>query len=160
QYRVQTWRELNASLGFALRLEKLVIFVTVGLVILVAALNIVSNIALLVVEKKRDLGVFATLGARPGSLARVYLILGLAIGILGTGLGLAIGTGTAWILDRYGLVPLPADVYLLPHVPFAVPAGELLFVAAFALGTALLAAVLPARAAARLAPGEAVRLSR
>ena len=66
-YRVQTWRELNAALGFALRLEKLVIFATVALVILVAALNIVSNIALLVVEKKRDLGVFATLGAAPAS---------------------------------------------------------------------------------------------
>jgi lipoprotein-releasing system permease protein len=160
QYRVQTWRELNASLGFALRLEKLVIFVTVALVILVAALNIVSNIALLVVEKKRDLGVFATLGASPGMLARVYLALGLCVGTLGTGLGLAAGSGLAWLFDRYGLVPLPADVYMLSHVPFTLHPMELAVVAIFAMGTALAAAALPARAAARLAPGEAIRLSR
>jgi lipoprotein-releasing system permease protein len=159
-YRVRTWRELNASLGFALRLEKLVIFVTVALVILVAALNIVSNIALLVVEKKRDLGVFSTLGASPESLGRVYVILGLAIGGLGTGLGLAGGAGLSWLLDRYHLVPLPADVYMLSHVPFALHPGELALVAAFSLATALAAAALPARAAARLAPGEAIRLSR
>ena len=128
--------------------------------ILVAALNIVSNIALLVVEKKRDLGVFATLGAAPSSLARVYVTIGLSIGLLGTGFGLAVGTSVSWILDRYGLVPLPADVYMLPHVPFAIHARELVFVALFAVATALAAAVLPARAAARLAPGEAVRLSR
>jgi lipoprotein-releasing system permease protein len=160
QYRVQTWRELNASLGFALRLEKLVIFVTVALVILVAALNIVSNIALLVVEKRRDLGVFATLGAAPASLARVYLTLGLCVGTLGTGLGLAVGSAASWVLDRYGLVPLPADVYMLSHVPFALHPRELAVVAVFALATALAAAALPARAAARLAPGEAIRLSR
>jgi len=159
-YRVQTWKELNAPLGFALRLEKLVIFVTVGLVILVAALNIISNISLLVIERKRDLGVFATLGAAPDSLGRVYVLLGVAIGGLGTGLGLAFGAGSAWLLDRYGLVPLPADVYMLSHVPFALHAGELAVVAAFSLAMALAAAAFPARAAARLAPGEAIRLSR
>ena len=159
-YRVQTWRELNASLGFALRLEKLVIFVTVALVILVAALNIVSNISLLVVERKRDLGVFATLGASPEALGRVYVLLGLAIGSLGTGLGLAGGAGSAWLLDRFGLVPLPSDVYMLSHVPFALHPGELAVVAAFSLAMALAAAAFPARAAARLAPGEAIRLSR
>ena len=152
--------ELNAALGFALRLEKLVIFATVALVILVAALNIVSNIALLVVEKKRDLGVFATLGAAPASLARVYLTLGLFVGTLGTGLGLSAGAGISWLLDRYKLVPLPADVYMLSSVPFTLHPKELAVIAVFALATALAAAVLPARAAARLAPGEAIRLSR
>jgi lipoprotein-releasing system permease protein len=159
-YRVETWRELNSALAFALRLEKLVIFVTVFLVILVAALNIVSNIALLVVEKKRDLGVFATLGAAPASLSRVYLLLGLCIGTLGTAAGLAAGAGISWLLDRYKLVPLPADVYMLSSVPFSLHPGELGVVAIFALATALGASVLPARAAARLAPGEAIRLSR
>jgi lipoprotein-releasing system permease protein len=159
-YRVETWRELNAALGFALRLEKLVIFATVALVIFVAALNIVSNIALLVVEKKRDLGVFATLGAAPASLARVYLLLGLCIGSLGTATGLLAGGALSWVLDRYRLVPLPADVYMLSSVPFKVHPGELAIIAVFALSTALCASVLPARAAARLAPGEAIRLSR
>lgn len=159
-YRVQTWRELNAPLAFALRLEKSVIFVTVALVILVAALNIVSNIALTVVEKKRDLGVFTALGSTPGALERIYLTLGGVIGATGTAAGVLVGVGLSLILDRFELVPLPSDVYLLSHVPFAVHPGEVAAVAAFALATALFAAVLPARAAARLAPGEAIRLSR
>jgi len=159
-YRVETWRELNGPLAFALRLEKAVIFLTVALVILVAALNIVANIALTVVEKKRDLGVFTSMGASPGSLERIYLTLGAAIGVLGTAAGLLFGVGLSLALERYRIVPLPSDVYLLSHVPFAVHPGEVALIAAFAFLTALAAAVLPARAAARLAPGEAIRLSR
>jgi lipoprotein-releasing system permease protein len=159
-YRVETWRELNGPLAFALRLEKAVIFLTVGLVILVAALNIVANIALTVVEKKRDLGVFTSMGASPGSLQRIYLTLGAAIGVLGTAAGLLFGVGLSLALERFRVVPLPSDVYLLSHVPFAVHPGEVAVIAAFAFATALAAAVLPARAAARLAPGEAIRLSR
>jgi lipoprotein-releasing system permease protein len=159
-YRVETWRELNAPLSFALRLEKAVIFATVALVIVVAALTIVSNIALTVVEKKRDLGVLTSLGATPGSLARIYLVLGGVIGALGTGIGVAVGVAASFLLDRYEIVALPADVYLLSHVPFAVHPGEVAIVAAFAFLISIAAAVLPARAAARLAPGEAVRLSR
>ena len=159
-YRVETWRELNAPLAFALRLEKAVIFVTVALVILVAALNIVSNIALTVVEKKRDLGVFTAMGSTPGSIERIYLTLGAVIGVTGTAAGVLFGVGLSVLLDRFRLVPLPSDVYLLSHVPFAVHPGEVVAVAAFAIATALVAAVLPSRAAARLAPGEAIRLSR
>ena len=159
-YRVQTWRDLNAPLAFALKLEKVVIFATVALVIVVAALNIVSNIALLVVEKKRDLGVLTSLGAAPASLARIYLTLGAAIGAAGTTGGVLVGVGASLLLDRFRLVPLPGDVYLLSHVPFAVHPLEVATVAIFAFATAVSAALLPARAAARLAPGEAVRLSR
>jgi lipoprotein-releasing system permease protein len=159
-YRVATWRERNAPLAFALRLEKVVIFVTVALVIVVAALNIVSNVALTVVEKKRDLGVLTSMGATPGALRRIYLTLGAAIGLVGTAAGVAIGVGIAAAADRFRLVPLPADVYMLSHVPFAIHPGEVAACAGFALATAVAAAVLPARAAARLAPGEAIRLSR
>ena len=159
-YRVRTWRELNAPLSFALRLEKAVIFATVALVIVVAALNVVSNIALLVVEKKRDLGVLLALGARPESLARIYLTLGGLIGGIGTALGVVVGVAASVLLDRFRIVPLPADVYLLSHVPFAVHPREVVLTTLFALATALAAAILPARAASRLAPGEAIRLSR
>jgi lipoprotein-releasing system permease protein len=159
-HRVETWRERNAPLAFALRLEKVVIFVTVALVIVVAALNIVSNIALTVVEKKRDLGVFTSMGATPGALLRIYLTLGAVIGLVGTAAGVAIGVGIAAAADRFRLVPLPADVYMLSHVPFAIHPGEVAVIAAFAFATAVAAAILPARAASRLAPGEAIRLSR
>ena len=159
-YRVATWRERNAPLAFALRLEKVVIFVTVALVIVVAALNIVSNVALTVVEKKRDLGVLTSMGATPGALRRIYLTLGAVIGLVGTAAGVAIGVGIAAAADRFRLVPLPADVYMLSHVPFSIHPAEVAACAGFALATAVAAAVLPARAASRLAPGEAIRLSR
>jgi lipoprotein-releasing system permease protein len=159
-YRVETWRDKNAPLSFALRLEKLVIFATVALVILVAAFNVVSNVALLVVEKKRDLGVLTIMGAPPRSLGRIYLALGATIGAVGTLSGLALGIGLAVAADRFALIPLPPDVYLFSHVPFAVHAREVAIVSAFAFSTAVAAALLPARAAARLGPGEAIRLSR
>ena len=158
--RVETWRDLNAPLSFALKLEKSVIFATVALVIVVAALNIVSNIALLVVEKKRDLGVLTSMGAPPESLRRIYLTLGAAIGGVGTASGVLIGVAASVLLDRFHAVPLPGDVYLLSHVPFAVHPLEVAVVAVFSFATAVAASLLPARAAARLAPGEAVRLSR
>jgi lipoprotein-releasing system permease protein len=159
-YVVETWRELNAPLAFALRLEKVVIFATIALIIVVAALNIVSNIALTVIEKKRDLGVFTSMGATPASLRRVYLTLGAVIGTVGTSLGVALGVGLSVTADRFQIVPLPSDVYVMTHVPFAVHGPEVAAVAFFAMATAMLASVLPARAAARLAPGEAIRLSR
>ena len=159
-YRIRTWRDRNAPLSFALRLEKVVIFATVALVILVAALNLVSNIALLLVEKKRDLGVFTTMGAAPRALARIYLVLGAAIGGLGTAAGLVLGVGASLLLERSPFLSLPSDVYVFTHVPFAVHPREVLLVAAFAFGTSLLAALLPARAAARIAPFEATGLSR
>jgi lipoprotein-releasing system permease protein len=155
----KTWEELNAPLSFALRLEKVVIFVTVSLVVLVAALNVLSNVALLVVEKKGHLGVLATLGAGGASLSRIYLWLGGLIGLLGTTLGAALGAALSWVLDRYGLVPLPADVYLMSHVPFSVHPRDVVLVVAFALLTSVGAALLPARNAARIAPSEAARLS-
>jgi lipoprotein-releasing system permease protein len=159
-YRVETWRDRNAPLSFALRLEKLVLFLTIALVIFVAALNVVSNLALLVVEKKRDLGVFATMGAAPGSLGRIYLSLGGRIGAAGTAAGLVLGVAVALLADRFGLVPLPADVYLFSHVPFAVHPAEVALVGVFSLATALAASILPARAASRSAEREALELSR
>lgn len=156
--RVATWRERNAPLAFALRLEKAVIFVTVALVIVVAALNIIATVALTVVDKKRDLGVLTSMGATPGALLRIYLTLGSAIGVIGTVAGVILGVGIAAAADRFGL-PLP-DAYMMARVPFAIHPGEVAACALFAFATAVVAAILPARAASRLAPGEAIRLSR
>jgi lipoprotein-releasing system permease protein len=156
---VRTWRQFNVGLDFALRMEKVLIFAAVFLIVLVASLNIVSDLSLLVVEKRRDLGVLATLGAEDASLSRIYLWLGGAIGVLGTGLGLGLGAGLSWALDHYALVPLPADVYLMSHIPFALHARDLLLVTLFSLATALAAAAMPARSASRIGPAEALRLS-
>ena len=124
-YRVATWRERNAPLAFALRLEKVVIFVTVALVIVVAALNIVSNIALTVVEKKRDLGVL-TVARRGARLAAADLPDARSVdrGPSARRPASLLGVGLSVAADRFRLVPLPADVYMLTHVPFAVHPGE------------------------------------
>jgi lipoprotein-releasing system permease protein len=158
--RVRTWAESNPGLTFALRLEKMLIFVTVFLIVVVASLNVVSNLALLVVEKRRDLGVLATLGASGTSLSRIYWWLGAAIGGAGTLAGAAGGSAAAWALDRFAVVPLPRDVYLMSHVPFALHPRDLALVVAFSLAAAAAAAALPARSAGRVGPAEALRLSR
>jgi lipoprotein-releasing system permease protein len=158
--RVRTWAESNPGLTFALRLEKILIFVTVFLIVVVAALNVVSDLALLVVEKRRDLGVLATLGAAGTSLSKIYWWLGATIGGAGTLAGAAGGAAAAWALDRWALVPLPADVYLMSHVPFALHPRDLVLVVAFSLAAAAAAAALPARSAGRVGPAEALRLSR
>jgi lipoprotein-releasing system permease protein len=158
--RMRTWKETNPGLTFALRLEKVLIFVTVFLIVVVASLNVVSDLALLVVEKRRDLGVLSTMGATGPSLARIYGWLGLSIGAAGTFAGAAAGAAGAWALDRYALVPLPSDVYLMSHVPFAVHPRDLALVVAFSLAAALGAAILPACSAGRVGPAEALRLSR
>jgi len=158
--RLRTWSETNPGLTFALRLEKILIFVTVFLIVVVASLNVVSDLALLVVEKRRDLGVLATLGAAGPSLSRIYWWLGASIGGAGTLAGAGAGAAAAWALDRFALVPLPADVYLMSHVPFALHARDLALVVAFSLSAAMAAAALPARSAGRVGPAEALRLSR
>lgn len=156
---VRTWRDLNAGLNFALRMEKVLIFVTVFLIVLVASLSVVSDLSLLVVEKRRDLGVLSTLGAAPGSLMKIVAWLATAIGTAGTLLGAATGGAASWLLDRYALVPLPSDVFLMTHVPFAVHPRDVALAVAFSLAAVFAAAVLPARSAARVGPAEALRLS-
>lgn len=158
--RILTWVDMNVGLNFALRLEKALIFVTVFLVVVVAALNVVADLALLVVDKRRDLGVLSTLGLPGASLSRVYWWLGGAIGAAGTLIGAGVGAGLSWALDRFALVPLPADVYLMTHVPFALHPRDLALVVAFSLSAAMAAAILPARSAGRVGPAEALGLSR
>lgn len=158
--RVRTWMEVNTGLDFALRLEKALIFVTVFLVVVVAALNVISDLALLVVEKRRDLGVLSTLGLPGARLGRIYAWLGASIGLVGTAAGASIGAALAWALDRWALVPLPAGVYLMTHVPFAIHPRDLALVILFSFMAAMGAAALPARSAGRVGPAEALRLSR
>lgn len=158
--RILTWMDVNLGLNFALRLEKALIFVTVFLVVVVAALNVVADLALLVVDKRRDLGVLSTLGLPGSSLSKVYWWLGGAIGAAGTALGAAVGAALSWALDRFALVPLPADVYLMTHVPFALHPRDLALVVLFSLSAAMAAAILPARSAGRTGPAEALGLSR
>ena len=148
---------MNRTFFSALRLEKLGMSIAIGLIVLVAALNIVSILVLMVMEKVRDIGVLAAMGATGAGIRRIFILQGLCIAVLGTALGAALGVALAWVLDRYRLVTLPVDVYFIPYVPFQVRALDVLTVVVLTIGVSFLATLYPSWRASRLDPSEALR---
>jgi len=149
--------EHNQDLIKALNTEKLVLFLAIGLIVVVAALNIVSTLILMVQDKMKEIGTLSAMGARPGGIARVCVLQGLIIGVAGTTLGILLGTTAAVVLDRYQLIRLNPEVYFLDHVPLSPRPLDLLFVGTAAVLISLLATIYPAWKAARLDPVEAIR---
>ncbi len=154
---IQSWKEINRPLFLALRLEKIVMFATISLIIFVAALNLISSLSMLIVEKRPQVGILRTLGASERSILRIFLMVGLLIGIVGTILGNVIGLGFSWAAETWQLVPLPSDVYYASHVPFAIDAVDVIGVNIVAVILSILATWYPARLAARLDPVVAIR---
>jgi len=152
-----TWIEQNHSLFSALRLERLVTILTIGLIVLVAALNIFIALVMMVMEKNRDIAVLMSMGARQRQVWAVFTLHGVAIGGLGTFLGLMLGYGFSWVGDTYKLIPLQADVYALSSVPFHAHPLDGLWIAAAAITISFLATLYPSLAAARLNPVEILR---
>lgn len=149
--------EQNQDLIKALNTEKLTLFLAIGLIVVVAALNIVSTLILMVTDKIKEIGTLAALGARPAGIARVFVLQGAVIGFCGTALGLVLGTAASLWLDRYEVIQLDPDVYYLTHVPFTPQPLDITVVGVAALAISLLATVYPALKAARLDPVEAIR---
>jgi lipoprotein-releasing system permease protein len=154
---VRSWRELNRPLFFALRLEKAVMFVAVFLIVVVAALALVADLALIVASKRAEIGMLGAMGAAPAALRRSFLLLGGLLAGLGTGAGAAVGGVGAWLLDRYRVVALPQRVYFLDYVPFHVRPTDLAAVLGLTMALALLASFYAAQRAASLRPVEALR---
>ena len=152
-----TWMEQNHSLFSALRLERLVTILTIGLIVVVAALNIFIALVMMVMEKNRDIAVLMSMGARQRQVWAVFTLHGVAIGGLGTLLGLMLGYGASWLLDTFKLIPLQADVYALSSVPFHARPLDGLWIALAALTISFLATLYPSLAAARLSPVEILR---
>jgi lipoprotein-releasing system permease protein len=149
--------EQNQDLIKALNTEKLVLFLAIGLIVVVAALNIVSTLILMVQDKIKEIGTLSAMGAMPDGIAKVFVFQGLVIGVVGTLVGITLGTVTSIVLDRYELIRLDPDVYYLTHVPLSPRPTDLLFVAGAALMISLLATIYPAWKAATLDPVEAIR---
>ncbi len=156
-FTTTTWMEQNHSLFSALRLERLVTILTIGLIVVVAALNIFITLAMMVMEKNRDIAVLMSMGARKRQVWAVFTLHGVLIGAVGTLLGLILGYGVSWLSGRYHLVPLQADVYALSSVPFHPHPWDGIWIAVAALTISFIATLYPSLAASRLNPVEILR---
>ncbi len=156
-YTTTTWIELNRQLFSALKLEKIALFVTIGLIVLVASLNIVTTLIMMVLEKQADIAILTAMGASARTIMHIFILQGLVIGLIGTLIGSLLGIGACWVLDTYRLIRLQAEVYSIPYVPFHVHVGDVVLVCVTALLISFLATIYPARNASRLNPVEVLR---
>jgi lipoprotein-releasing system permease protein len=157
EYVTTDWVEMNQALYSALWIEKVAVGIAIGLIVAVAALNIVATLVLMVMEKHKDIAILVSMGASRGSIMRVFMLQGTVIGAIGTAAGGVLGAGACFLLDRFRLVRVPETVYQIAWVPFRLQAGEAVLVLAVALLICFLATLYPSRGAARLDPAEALR---
>jgi len=157
QYMAEDWAEMNRSLFSALWLEKIAVSLAIGLIVMVAALNIIASLILLVMEKSRDIAILKTMGASARSVTGIFIMQGLIIGIVGTTAGAAAGYGVSYVLDRYQVIRVPMDIYQVSHLPFTVLTFDFVTVIVVAVVVCFLATIYPSRQAARLDPAQALR---
>jgi lipoprotein-releasing system permease protein len=156
-FMATNWMEQNRALFRALRLERVVTFITIGLIVFVAALNILISLIMMVMEKTKDIAVLRSLGARKGQVQRIFMAQGVLIGVLGTLIGLVLGYALSFAGSHYHLISLSAEVYSIDYVPFAPRLIDGVLVALVSVGVSLVATVYPAISAARIYPAEALR---
>jgi lipoprotein-releasing system permease protein len=155
-YMTNNWIEQNRELFKALKLEQIVTFIVIALIVIVAALNILIALTMMVMEKTRDIAVMMSFGVEPGQVRRIFLLQGFLISLIGTVLGLILGYAASWAGARYHF-PLSAEIYSIDTLPFAPRALDGAIVAAVSIGISLLATLYPSSAAARVLPAEALR---
>lgn len=156
-YYTNDWVQLNSSLFSALKLEKIVMSVILFLIIVVAAFNIISTLIMVVADKTREIGILKSMGMTDRTVLGVFMLQGLAIGVVGTLLGTALGLGLAWALDTYEFIELPGDVYFLDSLPVALDPLDVALIVVLSIAVAFAATLYPARQASRLLPVEAIR---
>ncbi len=156
-YESTNWMEMNKPLFRALRLERMVTLITIGLIVLVAALNILISLIMMVMEKTKDIAVLVSMGAKPKQIRRIFMFQGVLIGVVGTVLGLIVGYALSFLAGHYRLISLSAEVYSIDYVPFAPRVTDGFLVAFVAIFISFVATLYPARAAAKVYPAEALR---
>ncbi len=152
-----TWMQQNSHILSALNMERAVTFVTIGLIVLVAALNILITLIMMVMEKYRDIAILVSMGAKQAQIRRIFMFQGVLIGVVGTTIGLAAGHILSFLADKYRWVRLDEEVYALSFVPFSPRWIDSVWIAAMAIAISFLATIYPARNASRIAPAEALR---
>ena len=156
-YLAQDWADLNGALFSALWIEKMAISITIGLIVMVAALNIAASLVLLVMEKNRDIAILKTMGSPARSIRRIFVLQGLVIGLIGTFTGALAGCTLIYLLDHYKLIHVPIDVYQISYVPFILLPLDFTIVIIAALIICFVATIYPSRQAAKLDPAQALR---
>ena len=157
EYEAQDWADMNKSLFSALWLEKMAMSITIGLIVMVAALNIIASLVLLVMEKTRDIAILKTMGSSAASIRRIFMLQGLVIGTIGTLIGAVGGSVLIYVLDRYKLINVPLDVYQISYVPFRLLPLDFVVVVVSAILVCFVATIYPSRQAAKLDPAQALR---
>ena len=156
-YYTNDWQELNQSLFSALKLEKLAMALILFLIVLVAAFNIISTLIMVVADKTREIGILKSMGLTRASVLRIFVLQGLAIGLIGTALGTVGGLVLVMLLDRYQFITLPGDVYFIDRLPVALDPLDVVWIIGASIVIAFVATIYPARQASRLMPVEAIR---
>lgn len=154
---ITTWMELNKSLFSALKLEKNILFLTITLIVVVAALNIIATLILMVMEKTRDIGILMAIGATPAMINRIFFFQGALIGIVGTALGTGLGLGWCALANAFKLIRIPVDIYQISYVPFRMKPLDLAAIVGVTLLISFVSTLFPARRAAKVDPVVALK---
>jgi lipoprotein-releasing system permease protein len=160
RYVVTDWREFNRGLFTALRLQRLGLFGVLGLIVVVSTFNVATNLVVLTRERSREIGVLAALGLKPSQIRWVFIACGLSLGVVGAALGVALGGGISWFLTRFEIIRFPpglAAIYFISSVPFRVQLTDVLAILNITLAIVFPACWVPARRAAAMQPGAALR---
>jgi lipoprotein-releasing system permease protein len=156
-FMATSWMEQNKPLFRALRLERVVTFITIGLIVFVAALNILISLIMMVMEKTKDIAVLMSLGTKKAQIRRVFIAQGVLIGVIGTMIGLVLGYAISWAGGHYHFISLSPEVYSIDYVPFAPRLMDGVIVALVSIGISFVATIYPSWSAARILPAEALR---
>ena len=156
-FMATSWMEQNKALFRALRLERVVTFITIGLIVFVAALNILISLTMMVMEKTKDIAVLMSLGTKKRQIRRIFIAQGMLIGVIGTGVGLVVGYLISWAGAHYHFISLSAEVYSIDYVPFVPRLMDGVIVTIVSTGISLVATIYPSWSAARILPAEALR---
>jgi len=154
---ITTWMELNKSLFSALKLEKNIMFLTITLIVIVAALNIIATLILMVMEKTRDIGILMAMGATPRMVNRIFFLQGALIGVIGTALGVLLGLGWCALANAFELIRIPVDIYQISYVPFRLRPLDLALIVGVTLLISFVSTLFPARRAAKVDPVVALK---
>jgi len=149
---VTTWMELNKPLFSALKLEKIIMFLTITLIVFVAALNIIASLILMVMEKTRDIGILKAMGATSQSIKMIFFIQGAMIGVVGTAIGVTLGLIWCWLANAFKLIKVPVDIYQISHVPFHLKPIDLVLIIGITLIISFLSTLFPSHRASKIDP--------